>query len=151
MTDQQSLHRDRPSVDVSLLVLRVIVGVIFAAHGAQKMFGWFGGSGLSGIVENLGPVGYLVAVGELFGGLGLIVGFLCRFSAASNIVIMIGAIVMVHGQNGFFLSNRGFEYNLALIGLLAPIFLAGAGRFAVGRVLPLPKSAGTSRPIMILE
>jgi putative oxidoreductase len=102
-------------------------------------------------VEGLGPIGYPVAIGEFFGGAGLIVGFLCRFSAASNIIIMLGAIAMVHGKNGFFLSEGGFEYNVALIGLLLPTLIAGPGRFAVGRLLPLPKLAGTDRPIMILE
>jgi putative oxidoreductase len=81
----------------------------------------------------------------------LIVGFLCRFSAASLIVIMIGAIATVHGQHGFFLSDGGFEYNLALIGLLAPILIAGPGRFSIGRFLPLPKSVRTGRPIIVLE
>jgi putative oxidoreductase len=142
---------DRPAVDVSLLLMRVVVGVIFAAHGAQKLFGAFGGPGLDKVVEQMGPIGYLVTIGEFFGGLGLVVGFLCRFSAASLIVVMIGAIGMVHGKNGFFLSDGGFEYNLALIGLLAPILIAGPGRFAVGRFLPLPKSARTGRPIVVLE
>lgn len=142
---------DRPSIDISLLVVRVVAGVIFAAHGAQKVFGAFGGPGLSGMAEMLGPVGYLVSIGEFFGGLGLVAGFLTRFSAASNIVIMIGAIVMVHGQHGFFLSDSGFEYNLALIGLLLPTVLAGPGKFAIGRSLPLPKSARTGRPILVLE
>lgn len=142
---------DRPSIDISLLVVRVVAGVIFAAHGAQKVFGAFGGPGLSGMAEMLGPVGYLVSIGEFFGGLGLVAGFLTRFSAASNIVIMIGAIVMVHGQHGFFLSDSGFEYNLALIGLLLPTVLAGPGKFAIGRSLPLPKSARTGRPIFVLE
>ena len=71
--------------------------------------------------------------------------------AASLIVIMLGAIGMVHGKNGFFLSNGGFEYNLALIGLLAPILIVGPGTFAVGRFLPLPKSTRTARPIVALE
>src|SRR5262249_52554864 len=100
-----------------------------------------------------------VTIGEFFGGVGLIVGFLCRFSAASLIVIMIGAIALVHGQHGFFLGHgpedklatAGFEYNLALIGLLMPILIAGPGKFAVGRLLPLPRSAQTGRPIAILE
>src|SRR6266567_2821914 len=120
--------QDRSAVNVSLLVVRVIVGVIFAAHGAQKMFGAFGGPGLAATVEMMGPMGYPVTVGEFFGGLGLVVGFLCRFSAASLIVIMIGAIAQVHGKNGFFLQNGGFEYNLALIGLLAAVLIAGPGR-----------------------
>jgi putative oxidoreductase len=143
--------RDRPAVDGSLLLMRVIVGVIFAAHGAQKMFGAFEGKGLEATVEMMGPIGYLVAIGEFFGGLGLVVGFLTRFSAASLIVIMIGAIALVHGKNGFFQSANGFEYNLALIGLLLPILLAGPGRYAVGRLLPLPKSAHTGRPVAPLE
>ena len=142
---------DRKAVDLSLLVMRVIVGIIFAAHGAQKLFGAFGGPGLKGLVEMMGPMGYPVTIGEFFGGLGLAAGFLCRFSAASLIVIMIGAIAMVHGKNGFFLSDEGFEYNLALIGLLMPILIAGPGRYSIGRSLPLPRSARTGRPIVPLE
>jgi len=68
---------------------------------------------------------------------------------------MIGAIAMVHGEHGFFLGedpkSRGFEYNLALIGLLAPILITGPGRFAVGRFLPLPGVAKTGRPVVVLE
>lgn len=141
---------DRPAVAVSLLVVRVVAGVIFAAHGAQKLFGAFDGPGLASTVEKMGPLGYPVAIGEFFGGLGLIVGFLCRFSAASLIVIMCGAIYLVHGQHGFFLSNNGYEYNLALIGLLVPTLIAGPGSLSVGRCLPLPKTA-TGQPIAILE
>jgi putative oxidoreductase len=150
MNDQSTPSADRNIVDVSLLVIRVIVGVIFAAHGSQKLFGAFGGHGLAEVVKMMGPIGYLVAIGEFFGGLGLVVGFLCRFSAASLIVIMIGAIVKVHAKNGFFMDKGGFEYNLALIGLLAPILLSGPGRHALGRCLPLPKSRKTGRTIMAL-
>src|SRR6476659_4613114 len=136
--------QDRSAVNVSLLVVRLIVGVIFAAHGAQKLFGAFGGPGLAAMVQpppnGMGPLGYPVTIGEFFGGLGLIIGFLTRFSAASLIVIMLGAIAMVHGKNGFFMSNGGFEYDLALIGLLFPTLIAGPGRFSIGRCLPLPKS-----------
>jgi putative oxidoreductase len=162
MNNERVLPEDRTAVDVSLLVLRVVVGVIFAAHGAQKLFGAFGGPGLEAMVQpppdGMGPLGYLVTIGEFFGGLGLIVGFLARFSAASLIVIMIGAIAMVHGKNGFFLGtgpdsllrDAGFEYNLALIGLLAPILIAGPGRLAIARFL-MPKSARTGRPLVVLE
>jgi putative oxidoreductase len=147
--------RDRTTVEASLLFVRVIVGVIFAVHGAQKLFGAWGGRGLAATVaappDGMGPIGYLVTIGEFFGGLGLILGFLTRFSAASLIVIMIGAIAMVHGKNGFLLSNGGFEYNLALIGLLLPILLAGPGEYSIGHYLPLPKSARTGRPILFLE
>src|SRR4051794_3802984 len=155
MGPESTGSQDRPAMDVALLVVRVFVGVIFAAHGAQKLFGAFGGPGLAAIVQpppdGMGPLGYLVTIGEFFGGLGLIVGFLTRFSAASLIVIMLGAVAMVHGQHGFFLSDRGFEYNLALIGLLAPTLIAGPGKFAIGRFLPLPKAAQTDRPVPVLE
>lgn len=142
---------DRPAVDISLLVVRVAAGVIFAAHGAQKLLGAFEGPGLPKTVEMMGPIAYPVAIGEFFGGLGLVVGFLCRFSAAALIIVMLGAIATVHGKNGFFLQNGGFEYNLSLIGLLVPVLLAGPGRYAVGRFLPLPKSARTGRPVLALE
>ncbi len=145
------MSTDRPAVDASLLAVRVAAGVIFAAHGAQKLFGAFGGPGLAATVEKMGPIGYPVGVGEFFGGLGLVAGFLCRFSAASLILVMIGAVATVHGKNGFFLQNGGFEYNLALIGLLAPVLIAGPGHYAVGRFLPLPKSARTGRPVAVLE
>lgn len=151
MSNGKGAFSDRPVLDISLLAMRIIVGIIFFAHGAQKVFGAFGGKGLAATVESMGPIGYLVAIGECFGGLGIIVGFLSRFSAASNIVIMIGAIVLVHGKNGFFMSDRGYEYNLALIGLLIPILLLGPGRLAIGRFLPLPKSSKTGAPIVVLE
>src|SRR5207244_12602550 len=133
-----------------LLVVRVIVGAIFVAHGAQKLFGVFGGPGLAAMVQpppnGMGPLGYPVTIGEFFGGLGLIVGFLCRFSAASLIVIMLGAIAMVHGQHGFFLAadlpngKLGFEYNLALIGRLAPILIVGPVRISCGSFLRIHKA-----------
>jgi len=149
--------RDRSAVDWALLVARVVVGVIFTVHGAQKLFGAFGGPGLSAVVQMMGPLGYLVTVGEFFGGLGLIFGFLSRFSAASIILIMLGAIGMVHSQFGFFMNwtgkqaGEGFEYHLLAIGILLPIVIAGPGRFAVGRFLPLPKVADKQRPVTVLE
>jgi putative oxidoreductase len=163
MSNEPTVVQDRPPVDISLLLVRVIVGIIFAAHGAQKLFGAFGGPGLEAMVaeppKGMGLLGYPVTIGEFFGGVGLIVGFLCRFSAASLIVIMLGAIGLVHGQYGFFLGHgpestlakAGFEYNLALIGLLLPILIAGPGKFAIGRFLPLPKSKQTGRPVAVLE
>ena len=142
--------QDRSAVDLALLVARIIVGIIFVAHGSQKLFGAFGGPGLAGVVGMMGPLGYLVTIAEFFGGLGLIVGFLSRFSAAALILIMLGAIAMVHGKNGFF-APTGFEFNLSLIGLLATILIAGPGRFALSHLLPLPKAAGSGRTVAALE
>jgi putative oxidoreductase len=150
-------EHDRASVSWALLAVRLVLGIIFMAHGAQKLFGAFGGLGLAGTMGAHGPggggiVGLLVGIGEFFGGAGLLLGFLARFSAASNILTMLGAIAMVHAKNGFFLGEKpGFEYNIALIGLLLAVLIAGPGRYSIGRLLPLPKKAGTDRPIPALE
>jgi putative oxidoreductase len=160
MDNNKMLSADRPAVDFSLLLVRFIVGVIFAAHGAQLLFGAWGGPGLGKAIQflGLGALGYLVVIGQFCGGLGLIFGFLSRFSAASLIVVMIGAIVRVHWAHGFFLGHgpestlatAGFEYNLALIGLLLPILILGPGRLSIGQLF-LPKSSRTGRPVVILE
>ena len=140
MTSETAV-RDRAAVDWSLLVLRVVLGIVFMAHGAQKLFGAFGGPGLGAVVQMMGPIGYLVTIGEFFGGLGLVVGILPRFSAASIVVIMLGAIGMVHGKVGFFMNwagqqaGEGYEYHLLAIAALLPIVIAGPGRFALARVL----------------
>jgi len=153
----EATSRDRSAVDWALLVARAVVGVIFMAHGAQKLFGAFGGPGLSAVVQMMGPLGYLVTVGEFFGGLGLVGGFLSRFSAASIIIIMLGAVATVHGKFGFFMNwagnqaGEGFEYHLLAIATLLPIVIAGPGRFAVGRLLPLTKVAGKEKRAAVLE
>jgi putative oxidoreductase len=140
--------RDRAAVDWSLLILRVALGAVFMAHGAQKLFGAFGGPGLTAVVQMMGPIGYLVTAGEFFGGLGLAVGVLPRFSAASIIVIMLGAIEMVHGKVGFFMnwagqqSGEGFEYHILAIAALLPVVIAGPGRYALARALPVARSRG---------
>ena len=104
----EATSRDRSAVDWTLLVARAVVGVIFMAHGAQKLFGAFGGPGLSAVVQMMGPLGYLVTVGEFFGGLGLVFGFLSRFSAASIIVIMLGG--RRHGSREIrFLHELGWQ------------------------------------------
>ena len=127
---------DRPAVNYALLCLRLFVGFIFLMHGSQKLLGAFGGPGLSGVIGQMGPVlGVLVSIGEFFGGLGLMVGVLTRFSAAALIVIMLGAIATVHGKNGFFAQNKGFEYPFALIGLLLPVLIAGPGTITALRWL----------------
>src|SRR5689334_4388489 len=138
---------NRSAVDWALLIGRIIVGGVFMMHGSQKLFGAFGGPGLSGVVQMMGPLGYLVTIGEFFGGLGLIVGFLSRFSALALIVIMLGAIGMVHGKVGFFMNwmgnqgGEGFEYHLLAIAILLVILIAGPGRLAIAKALPLPRWA----------
>lgn len=145
------------AADWALLFSRIIVGIIFTVHGAQKLFGAFGGPGLSAVVQMMGPLGYLVTIGEFFGGLGLIFGFLSRFSAASIMLIMVGAIGMVHAKFGFFMNwygnqkGEGFEYHLLALSALIPILIAGPGYFAISRLLPLRKTASTRKPVAVLE
>jgi putative oxidoreductase len=130
------------SADLSLLSVRIVVGSVFMAHGAQQLFGVFDGPGLAGTMSAQGPggggiLGLLTAIGLFFGGVGIVTGLLARFSAAANIVIMIGAILLVHAPNGFFLVNGryqyqgGYEFNLVLIGLCLPILIAGPGRLSI--------------------
>ncbi len=129
-------------VDSALLVLRIVLGGVFMMHGAQLVFGAFGGPGLAGIAKSMGPLGYLVAIGEFFGGLGIVVGVLTRFSAAAIAVIMLGAIVKVHLANGFFMnwfgkqSGEGYEYHLLVIAMCVALLITGPGRYAVQAALP---------------
>jgi putative oxidoreductase len=123
--------------DVALLLVRVILGVVFFAHGSQKLFGWFGGHGLQATVAGMGKMGmptvvpYLVSYGEVAAGLGLIVGLFSRIAAAGMFVEMLGAVLIVHGKNGFFAENHGFEYPLVLcVGSLA-IALLGGGAYSL--------------------
>ena len=133
----------------SLLIVRVVLGVIFFAHGAQKVFGWFGGNGLKGTIgyfkQALGiPAGATViaALIECFGGLAVLVGVLARPAALGLIVVMLVAISTVHWKNGFFLNwanapgkGHGYEMNLALIGMALAVVVGGAGRFSVDRLI----------------
>jgi len=133
----------------SLLIVRVVLGVIFFAHGAQKVFGWFGGNGLKGTIgyfkQALGiPAGATViaALIECFGGLAVLVGVLARPAALGLIMVMLVAISTVHWKNGFFLNwanapgkGHGYEMNLALIGMALAVVVGGAGRFSVDRLI----------------
>ena len=125
------------------LALRIPVGVIFAAHGAQKLFGWFGGYGLEGTGQFFGSIGlnpgYLMALlaglVEFFGGLALVLGVLVRPAAAALAFAMLIAVFAVHWSKGFFASNGGYEYALALLAASVALVLSGAGRLSVDRSL----------------
>ena len=124
-------------------LLRVPVGIILAAHGAQKLFGWFGGYGLEGTGQWMGSIGlepgYFMALlagsGEFFGGLMLAFGFLTRLGAALNVVAMAVALFWVHFANGLFLSNNGYEYALALLAAAASLLVMGGGKLSIDKVL----------------
>ena len=125
------------------LPLRVGAGVIFAAHGAQKLFGWFGGYGLEGTAGWMASLGLepgLLMAGmaggaEFFGGLLLIAGLLVRPAALLLAVTMIVAIITVHLQNGLFMSNNGYEFGLALLVVSVGLVFRGAGSFSADRAL----------------
>lgn len=125
------------------LALRLAGGVIFAAHGAQKLFGWFGGYGLEGTGQFFGSIGlnpgYLMALlagaAEFFGGLALIVGLLVRPAAAALAFAMLVAVFAVHFSKGFFLDKGGYEYALALLALSVSLVFSGAGRASLDRAL----------------
>lgn len=131
--------------------LRIPVGIIFAAHGAQKLFGWFGGYGLGGTGQFFDSVGLhpghalalLAGSAEFFGGLALVLGLLARPAAAALSFTMAVAILAVHAGHGFFLSGNGYEYALALLGASASLLLSGAGRWSIDAVLT---SAGAQDP-----
>ena len=128
---------------LSQLALRIPVGIIFVAHGAQKLFGWFGGYGLEGTGQWLASIGlnpgYLMALlagsAELIGGLALILGLLVRPAAAVLAFTMIVAIFAVHIGNGLFMSNNGYEFGLALLAASVALAISGAGRGSLDAVL----------------
>src|SRR5688500_156081 len=125
------------------LALRIPVGIIFAAHGAQKLFGWFGGYGLEGTGQWMDSIGlapgYLMALlagaAEFFGGLALIAGLLVRPAAAALAVAMVGAIFSGHIDQGLFVAKNGYEFALALLAIAVALVFSGAGRGSVDRVL----------------
>lgn len=133
------------------LAIRVTAGSIFAAHGAQKLFGWFGGYGLSGTAGWMESIGLspgvlmagLAGGAEFFGGLALIVGLAVRPAAFALAITMLVAIFSVHWQHGFFLSNNGYEFGLALLGASIALVFRGAGSFSLDRFLA---KAGLGRP-----
>lgn len=128
------------------LVLRIPTGIIFVAHGAQKLFGWFGGYGLEGTGQWMASIGlnpgYLMALlagsAEFFGGLALLVGLLVRPASAVLAFAMLVAIFSVHIGNGLFMSNNGFEFGLALLAVAVSLMVSGAGRASLDAALARP-------------
>jgi putative oxidoreductase len=131
----------RTQAGYGISLLRVVTGLTFMAHGAQKLFGWFGGYGLAGVaqwMESIGLTpGYLLAAlagnAEFFGGLALVVGLLVRPAAVSLLVAMLVAIVSVHWVNGFFMADNGFEYAMILALISAVLLIEGAGKLSLDR------------------
>jgi putative oxidoreductase len=125
------------------LALRVPLGIIFVAHGAQKLFGWFGGYGLEGTGQWMASIGlhpgYLMALlagsAEFFGGIALVLGLLVRPAAAALAFSMLVAIVTVHIGHGLFVGNNGYEYALAMFAASVSLLVSGAGRVSADAAL----------------
>lgn len=131
------------SGDWGALIARVFLGVVILPHGLQKLLGMFGGYGFSATVEYFAStgipslIGALIILGESFGALFLILGLISRISAAGIAIIMLGAILMVHGQYGFFMNwfgaqaGEGFEYHLLALGLSLVVLVKGGGKWSL--------------------
>ena len=140
-------------------ILRVVLGVVFFAHGAQKLLGWFGGYGFSGTMGFFtnamhipAPFAFLAIAAEFFGGLGLILGFLTRISAFGIAANMVVAIGLVHSGFGFFMNwsgtqkGEGFEYHLLVLAMTAFLMIRGAGAFSIDRVIATASPSRTAQP-----
>lgn len=140
--------------DAYLTVLRLVLGVIFFAHGAQKALGWFGGAGFTGTMGFFtqgmhipAPFAFLAIMAEFLGGLGLIFGLLTRVAAFGVLVNMIVAILMVHSPNGLFMNwsgaqkGEGIEYHLLVLAITVVLILHGAGAWSVDRILARRQAA----------
>lgn len=125
------------------LALRLPLGIIFSAHGAQKLFGWFGGYGLEGTGQFMASMGLnpgvlmaaLAGSAEFFGGIALIIGLLTRPAAAVLAFTMLVALLSVHLHNGLFMANNGYEFALALLAASISLVISGGGRLSLDRKL----------------
>jgi putative oxidoreductase len=132
-------------MDIGLFLLHVVVGLLLFGHGAQKLFGWFGGQGIGGAGEFMQSLGlrpgrfHAVAggVGEVVGGLLIALGLFLPFAAALVIAVMVTATVAVHWRNGLWAQNGGYEYPLTNIAIAVALAGAGAGELSLDAALGL--------------
>ncbi len=137
----------------ALAILRFIFGIVFFAHGAQKVLGWFGGYGFHGTMgfftQEMGipaPFAFLAICAEFLGGIGLMLGFLSRVAAFGIACNMLVAVFMVHHQFGFFMNwsgtqkGEGFEFHLLVLAMALAIMVLGAGALSLDGLLSRPES-----------
>lgn len=137
---RQSINTD---TSLSQLALRISLGIIFIAHGAQKLFAWFGGYGLEGTGQYMASLGlnpgYLMALlagsAEFFGGVALIAGLLVRPAALVLAFTMLVGMLAAHIGNGLFMANDGYEFALALLAGSVALVISGGGRYSVDQTL----------------
>jgi len=141
LSDSFPLLENSNVVSVTSLLLRVTIGMAFFLHGAQKVFGWFGGSGLEKWSEYLSTKNYSkftsisAAYIEMIAGFLLIIGAFTKASAISMIVFMLFAVAIVHWENGYFSQKGGYEYQLLLIVSCIIVLLLGGGEYSVDKYL----------------
>jgi putative oxidoreductase len=134
--------------DITSLILRVLIGIVFFPHGAQKVLGWFGGYGFSGTMgfftEKLGiPAifAFLAIMAEFLGSLALVFGFLTRIAAFGIACVMVVAVFMLHLQYGFFMNwfgnqqGEGIEYHILAIAIAVALIIKGGGRWSIDEVV----------------
>jgi len=137
------------------LALRIPLGIILAAHGAQKLFGWFGGYGLEGTGQWMASIGlepgYLMALlagsAEFFGGIALVIGVLVRPAALVSAFTMLVAIFAVHIDNGLFMSNNGYEFALALFAASVALTFQGSGSVAIDNIIANKLGGQAANPV----
>jgi putative oxidoreductase len=137
-------------MNLGLLILRLVVGVLFMGHGAQKLFGVFGGAGIDGTAAVFEQMGlrpgrlhaWFAGLAEFGGGLLLALGLLSPFAAAALIGVMTAAIITVHARNGVWATAQGYEYNLVLIAIAVAVSGVGAGAWSLDNAFDL-NLAGT--------
>ena len=133
--------------DPVFTIIRLMLGLVFFAHGAQKMLGWFGGYGFSGTLSAFStsgmpiPLALFVILTEFLGSVALIFGAFARVASGAIALLMVGAITMVHAHFGFYMNwfgqqkGEGFEYHLLAIGLALAVLVRGAGAFSIDGLL----------------
>ncbi|REK56421.1 MAG: oxidoreductase [Geobacillus sp.] len=128
---------------IGLLLIRFVFGLTFAGHGAQKLFGWFGGHGLkrtAGWMESIGlkpgkTMALAAGASELAGGILFAIGLWTPLAALLMVVPMIVAIAKVHGPNGYWVTQNGYEYNLAIIAVAIGVALTGPGQYSLDAII----------------
>jgi putative oxidoreductase len=130
-------------INIGLLIIRLVIGLLFVGHGAQKLFGWFGGYGLKGTggwFESIGmkpgvTMALLAGLAELIGGILFALGLLTPLAGIMIAGTMAMAIVKVHAPSGLWATANGYEYNLTLLAVAIGIALVGPGKYALDSLL----------------